>query len=240
MRRNQGFTLIELLVVIAIIALLLTILTPSLNLARELARRVICASNLRSSTDALFLYAQDSSSFLPSDPTEHAAWGCNRFRMPGYDLRERLEPYTAVQTWGCPSLGLPPINDPANTRGICYGSYMYFPIDRDAHPSFGLDDPVPQRITQGRPTQPLIQDMAADRTGWIGMWTANHAMSYWLRPRPSDNPSDANHHPYTQDDVLGANIALFDGSASWHDIAGLTDVGDDEWHGHNFVYSLLP
>ena len=54
--KNKAFTLIELLVVIAIIALLLSILAPSLNRAKEIARAVICTSNLGQLSKAWFMY----------------------------------------------------------------------------------------------------------------------------------------------------------------------------------------
>jgi len=59
-RRRVGFTLIELLVVVAIIAVLVAILLPSLSLARELARRTICASNQRQMLMGLMHYAYDN------------------------------------------------------------------------------------------------------------------------------------------------------------------------------------
>jgi prepilin-type N-terminal cleavage/methylation domain-containing protein len=56
MNQRRAFTLIELLVVVAIIALLIAILIPSLGRARDRAKTVVCASNLRSMYQAVILY----------------------------------------------------------------------------------------------------------------------------------------------------------------------------------------
>ncbi len=58
-RPLRAFTLIELLVVIAIIALLISILMPSLAAARRVARTAACASNLRQIATGWLIYAQD-------------------------------------------------------------------------------------------------------------------------------------------------------------------------------------
>jgi prepilin-type N-terminal cleavage/methylation domain-containing protein/prepilin-type processing-associated H-X9-DG protein len=62
----KGFTLVELLVVISIIALLLSILMPSLGKARESARKVKCMAHVRSVGIALSLYAQDNKNCYPT------------------------------------------------------------------------------------------------------------------------------------------------------------------------------
>ena len=70
MNKQKGFTLIELLVVIAIIALLMGILIPSLNMAREHTKRVRCSANLKQIGLSLALYADGEDGKLPenSDP----------------------------------------------------------------------------------------------------------------------------------------------------------------------------
>ena len=60
MLRRKGFTLIELLVVIAIIAILMAILLPALNKAREQGQRAACKANLKNYTLAIAMYTTDN------------------------------------------------------------------------------------------------------------------------------------------------------------------------------------
>ena len=101
MRRRTAFTLVELLIVVGIIALLIAILMPTLNRAREQARRVQCASNLRQVAMATIMYTNQNRGVLP---------GVGRWSQQPHDwiYWARVAPYDDLDGSGiAPYLGKP-------------------------------------------------------------------------------------------------------------------------------------
>ena len=105
--QSKGFTLIELLVVISIIALLLSILMPTLSKARHTAKRLVCQTNQRGLAQAYILYASDNDGQVIIIESSFPYYMTNRSGFaPGFiENRHRFAPYITPELFYCPAMG---------------------------------------------------------------------------------------------------------------------------------------
>jgi len=108
-RQKSGFTLVELLVVIAIIGVLVALLLPAVQQAREAARRMQCTNNLKQLALACHNFSDTYGTFPPGieyDPAgsqNDAIWGWNAFLLPFIEENSMYElldiPKTRLNQW---------------------------------------------------------------------------------------------------------------------------------------------
>lgn len=98
MKKNEktGFTLVELLVVISIIAILLSILIPSMQKARGTAKRVICANQLKQVGAGMIMYADAYNNLMPADYAYNADGSKEKENHPYALYRNDKEPWNVL------------------------------------------------------------------------------------------------------------------------------------------------
>jgi len=199
---QTGFTLIELLVVISIIVLLVSVLLPALAKARDAAKAISCASNLRQIGIASHAYANDSDSYLA--PTFYQQWFSPAPTIgPGNGI-ERPAAYD--------NKGLTASTFTVSDHYVAYG---YMPL---ATPDTGL--PVSKVFLC-----PEADERGAVRVGSNSVTFGTNIESHYFysdlinyRFRPGHSlretwSQDGIHGPYRKDDIRQPSRVLFSGDA---------------------------
>lgn len=190
--RPGAFTLIELLVVLGIIAVLLSLLLPSLSRAREQAKSLQCLSNLRQMTIAAAAYCSENRGFFPSSHYRIGSLGGPQWDYGwdfthAYDPATNLTATTAGLLWssggGKGSLAIqqcPNYEGPSNsTVEEQFTGYNY----NTSYIGHGQDEAIPTPAKANQLRHPARTAIFGD-----GQY-ANGANKYMRAPFP--NPGDA-------------------------------------------------
>lgn len=235
MKKTKAFTLIELLVVISIIALLLSIMTPALSKARQMARQVVCTSNMHQWAIATQTYCMNNRDEFPARFTPNGTRRHNGLayyyvnETPGFvsALQPRinlLETFVAPFIGDCRNADCPgnpkkvepwdiqKINTRSSGIELVSGEYGLF-VGYDKNLGYiawgpGPDYNVDPDLSQNAFVPPFRSARAPSRMAVAGCFVMNyfHNNSQWQY-----------YHHFTQDDIApkGAPAAFNDGSAGF-------------------------
>jgi prepilin-type N-terminal cleavage/methylation domain-containing protein len=222
---RKGFTLVELLVVIGIIALLVAILLPALNKARDAANKVACASNLRQMALATRMYLNDNAGRFYIGQQASGS-------IRGYDYHSIYNPgqaylqFQGFDVWYSRYLGGTSSSDiatikndirfntakvfqcPTNPRLVTTGAYSYAMLAYSA-----VDQPMTDNWMMG------IKRRYPETFG-------DYAPAIWADVVVTRDigqgvrRNNTNHWDDRQGVPAGANVAHLDGSVVWLDYGG--------------------
>jgi prepilin-type N-terminal cleavage/methylation domain-containing protein len=213
--RRPAFTLIELLIVIAVIALLTAILIPSLAVAKERARRIVCANNVKQFIIGLCSYAEDHDSDLPSGQSDHSPTDEHTpviSRQVGDAMTELLGDHRMMK---CPWLKKPFDGD----EWWYYGDYGYVLgynyLGGHGGTPWSVISPT---MEQWKSPQSSTDDSRMALVTELNFWVPGDRT---FAPHGPRGPINSYHHPGTggmtpeEAGAVGGNVGMLDGSVTW-------------------------
>jgi len=230
--RYRAFTLIELLVVISVIALLIALLLPALEGARNAAVISACGSNIRQLHLGAYMFAEDHDGKLIRHPdlpeTATDGWDFNTvhvMRVVDPDNNLSFLPYYShdKNLFYCPSTPITPNTDwpwpgqgSPSWGGIDYGGGQVAVVPTMAN-LCNINPVFPNNATmpQGEANKIVAQTIADD--GTLGVWAD---LNYWQEPGGSywwwqNHPGWFSGMGKNGPPMDGRWLATLDGSASW-------------------------